>query len=181
MMSEPAVHASDSIDALRRRDEDAWRSFHDAEFPALYRFAVALGGDEDVAEECVNESFARLLRALPRARFADRLELRRWLFVVCRNLVRDRHHEHAPAALDETREPAAPDLADQLHARLALTRALATLPETQREVLVLRFVVGLPTVEVATRSGRGVKAVESLQHRGLVALRRSLALEGYRP
>ena len=57
--------------------------------------------------------------------------------------------------------------------RVAIASALATLPDAQREVLVMRFMLGMSSREVAELSGRGVKAVESLQHRALEALRRS--------
>lgn len=169
-----------SIDALRQRDEDAWRALHAREFAPLYRFAVGLGASPDIAEDCVSESFARLLKALPRLRFDSPLALRGWLLVVCRNYLRDQLRRRKPAELRETHEATSDD-EQSVHTRLALETALATLPATQREVIVLRFVVGLPTREVAAVSGRGEKAVESLQHRGLEALRRSTALEGLRP
>jgi DNA-directed RNA polymerase specialized sigma24 family protein len=59
--------------------------------------------------------------------------------------------------------------------------ALAALPEAQREVISLRFIAGLPTRQVAYVTDRSEKAVESLQHRALDALRRGMALEGVRP
>ena len=168
------------IEALRRRDESAWRALHDREFSPLYRFAVGLGASPDIAEDCVSESFARLLKALPRLRFDSPLALRSWLLVVCRNYLRDQLRRPRPAELRETDEATSDD-ERSVHTRLALEAALATLPATQREVIVLRFVVGLPTSEVAAVSGRGTKAVESLQHRGLETLRRSIALEGLHP
>lgn len=168
------------LEALRGRDEDAWRALHEREFSLLYRFARGLGADADLAEDCVNEGFLRLLKALPRLRLDSPLALRSWLLVVCRNFLRDQLRRRKPVDLHEADEATA-DEAQSVHTRLALGTALAALPETQREVIVLRFVVGLPTNEVAAVSGRRTKAVESLQHRGLEALRRSAALEGLRP
>jgi RNA polymerase sigma-70 factor (ECF subfamily) len=47
-----------------------------------------------------------------------------------------------------------------------LRHALEQLPEDQREVLVLRFVLGLSASEIAERMGRSENAVHALQHRG---------------
>lgn len=160
---------------LVARDEDAWRALHESEFPFLFRFAVGMGADPDLAEDCASEAFIRLLRALPRLRVDPPSAIRAWLIVTCRNYLRDqlRKRRGQPVPLDAV-AAAAPDV-DAL-TRVALASALATLPDTQREVLVMRFVLGMPAREVAAASGRGLKAVESLQHRALETLRRSPAI-----
>ncbi len=55
--------------------------------------------------------------------------------------------------------------------------AVADLDDTQREVVVLRFLIGLSLREVAAALEKSVGAVKSLQHRGLTALRSQLAHE----
>lgn len=159
------------LGALLDRDESAWRALHEREFSFLYRFALGLGADTGLAEDAVSESFARLVTALPRLELAGPGALRAWLLVVCRNYVRDQMRKGRRIA---------GELPDEIASgidpttRAALSAALAQLPESQREVIVLRFVTGLPTREVAEITGRGIEAVESLQHRALQALRRSL-------
>jgi RNA polymerase sigma-70 factor (ECF subfamily) len=56
-------------------------------------------------------------------------------------------------------------------------QALAGLDPAQREVVALRFLVGLPLQEVALILGKTITAVKSLQHRGLVVLRGALKQE----
>jgi RNA polymerase sigma-70 factor (ECF subfamily) len=51
--------------------------------------------------------------------------------------------------------------------------ALATLPDEQRKVVILRHVIGLTPGEIADRIGRSESAVHGLHHRG----RRALQLE----
>ena len=58
----------------------------------------------------------------------------------------------------------APERARSLHA------ALATLPEDQRQVVVLRHVLGLSPVEIAEQLGRTHSSVYGLHHRGRRAL-----------
>ena len=55
-----------------------------------------------------------------------------------------------------------------------LRLALAALPEEQRDVIVLRFLIGLTPREVAERLGRSEDAVHGLQHRGRRRLRREM-------
>jgi RNA polymerase sigma-70 factor (ECF subfamily) len=169
------------LEALRRRDEPAWRELHAREFPVLFRYGVGLGADHDAAEDCANESFARLLQALPTASFADGGELRAWLLVVCRNLVRDHQRRRRAVPLAHAHEQRGDDGVTHSDTRVALHAALATLPAGQRDVVVLRFLLGMSTKEVAGVIGRGIEAVESLQRRALASLRNSVALEGYQP
>jgi RNA polymerase sigma-70 factor (ECF subfamily) len=57
-----------------------------------------------------------------------------------------------------------PERARSLHA------ALASLPEDQRQVVVLRHVLGLSPVEIAEQLGRTNSSVYGLHHRGRRAL-----------
>src|SRR3989442_1097874 len=59
-----------------------------------------------------------------------------------------------------------------LVARRVLLDALVRLSTDQREVLALRFLVGLPIRDVAYAMGRSDGAVTALQLRGLEKLRR---------
>ena len=58
--------------------------------------------------------------------------------------------------------------------RLDLREALRKLPANQREVVILRFFVGLSGQEVAEVTGKGPAAVYSLQARAILALREQL-------
>lgn len=162
------------FERLRARDEDAWREVHDREFPLLYRFARGMGADDALAEDCASEALVRLVGAIARLRADSAPSLRAWLIVTCRNYLRDQMRRRGGTTAIEAVDIASPDL-DPL-TRVALSAALAALPGPQREVVVMRFVLGMPTRDVAAASGRGVKATESLQHRALEALRRSPAL-----
>jgi RNA polymerase sigma-70 factor (ECF subfamily) len=55
-----------------------------------------------------------------------------------------------------------------------LADALGRLPGDYREVIILRYLEGLPLADVAQRMGRSVDSVKKLWTRGLVQLRRTL-------
>ena len=52
--------------------------------------------------------------------------------------------------------------------------ALRTLPEEQRDVVVLRHLVGLTPGEIATWMGRSEASIHGLHHRGRQPLKRQL-------
>ena len=53
-------------------------------------------------------------------------------------------------------------------------RCLQQLDETQRDVIILRFLVGLSLQEAAHALDKSVGAIKTLQHRGILALRVAL-------
>jgi RNA polymerase sigma factor (sigma-70 family) len=75
---------------------------------------------------------------------------------------------------DPRRSSSAEEVALTGHLDPDLADALAALPESQREVLLLRVVAGLDVSEVAAVIGRSEGAVKQLQHRALIALRSEL-------
>ena len=56
----------------------------------------------------------------------------------------------------------------------ALRLALSELPEDQRTVVVLRFVLGMSADEIGERLGRSEPAVHALQHKGRRQMREEL-------
>lgn len=98
---------------------------------------------------------------------------------------RDLHRERSlDAALDESAsrlelwlaaEQSSPSQQAERHERaVRVAQALAALPETQREAVVLRHWHGLSLVEIGERLSCTTAAVTGLLHRGLKNLRKQL-------
>ncbi len=146
----------------------------------LLLYAQRLLGDAHGARDAVQETFLRLA---DRAPGSDEPRLPAWLYVVCRNLVRDRQRrERVMERTDTPALDARPDTAGSLGIDPALAaerseesarvlRMLEALPEKQREVLRLRFGHGLRYREVAEVTGLTVTHVGVLVHHGLRNLR----------
>ncbi len=69
------------------------------------------------------------------------------------------------------------DLAHTVDHRLTsqtLVQALDHLSEDQRDVVVLRFIAGMPIAEVAQSLSKSEDAIKGLQRRALIALRQIL-------
>lgn len=93
------------------------------------------------------------------------------MYRVASNLCLDRLRKSRPRGLEDVAEPE--DAAPGVVARLieadrmqALDRALAALPDRQRQAIVLRHIEGLTNPEIAAVMDIGVEAVESLVARG---------------
>ena len=148
--------------------------------PRVYAHALRVLGDRAEAEDVAQEALVRLWKAAPGWRRGE-ARLTTWLFRVTANLCTDRLRRRGRAApLDAVAEPADPApgpavrMQDAARAR-ALEAALLTLPERQRQAVVLRHIDGLANPEIAAILGIGVEAVESLTARGKRALAAALA------
>lgn len=169
------------LEALHRLDERALARAYDLHSDEIYRYAARLLGDADLAEECVAETFSRLLQALRDGR-GPREHLRAYLYRVAHNWITDQYRRVPPAPL-EIREDlpdaaASPEEQARLHAIQAQVRAaLGRLTRDQQQVIALKYLEGWDNEEIARALGKPVGAVKSLQHRALARLRRMLERE----
>lgn len=157
---------------------------------SLYRFGRGFCRDPHDAEDVMQDVLAALVTSLKS--FRGDATLSTWAYVVARNacLKRRRHRDRwvplEPAAaggeapLMTPFEPADPAggperAAERRELREALERAIAALPDAQREVLVLRDVEGLSGERVAQLLGLELRAMKSRLHRARLAVRAALA------
>jgi len=148
----------------------------------VFRFLRRFVGDSARADDLTQECWLRFVGAAPR--WKDGGRFRTWLFAVARNLATDdarraAHRAWQPLA-DESR-PGAGELADHLPGprgdvllRAALERAIAALPEEQREVFLMREIEGIPFAEIAEVTGAPVPTVKSRMRYALERLRSAL-------
>ena len=163
-------------------DASAARMLTGRLLPAVLGYATRLLGDRAEAEDVAQEAMIRLWRIAPDWRQGE-AKVTSWLYRVVTNLCTDRQRarrRRASEALDDVPEPA--DDGPGAEARMltaarlsALDAALATLPDRQRQAVVLRHIEGLSNPEIAEVLGIGVEAVESLTARGKRALAAALA------
>jgi RNA polymerase sigma-70 factor (ECF subfamily) len=156
----------------------------------VYRFGLGFCGDPHDAEDVAQVTLAALARSLHG--FRGESSLTTWAYTVARNACtrQRRPKAQAPARLESldagtSTRPGALQVADpredphraleRTELRAALQRAIAALPPSQREVLVLRDVEGLPAKQVGEALRLSERAVKSRLHRARVALRELLA------
>jgi RNA polymerase sigma-70 factor, ECF subfamily len=130
--------------------------------------------DGAAAEDITQTVFAKLGAAIqkyePRqARFSA------WLLRVARNAALAYLRARRQLPLAQVRTEDRPDQQLCAERLRALREALARLPPAQREVLVLRHLVGLSPVEIANRLGKTEGSIHGLHHRGRSALQLALS------
>ena len=138
--------------------------------PRVLGFAARMLADRTEAEDVTQEAMLRLWRMAPGWQQGG-ARVSTWLYRVASNLCLDRLRKSRPRGLEEVAEPedAAPGAVARLieaDRMLALDKALAALPDRQRQAVVLRHIEGLTNPEIAAVMDIGVEAVESLVARG---------------
>lgn len=154
---------SREADAVRQfrehRSEDAFRLLYRAHTPYLWAFALRLcAGRSSEAEEALQEAWIRAAERL--GRFGGESVLRTWLAGIVFNCCREQHRRRAGTAAAAAGEPStwrSPESAfadERLDLeRLDLERAVAALPEGQREILLLHHFQGFTHEEIARLTG----------------------------
>ena len=163
-------------------DPEAARLLTHRLLPQVLGYATRILGNRAEAEDVAQEAMLRLWRVAPDWR-QDEAKVTTWLYRVVANLCTDRLRQgrrRRADALEDVPEPAdpAPGAERVLMARdrmAALQSGLDSLPERQRQAVVLRHIEGLGNPEIAAILEIGVEAVESLPARGKRALAQALA------
>jgi RNA polymerase sigma factor (sigma-70 family) len=127
----------------------------DAYHQQLYRYCLAILGDRQDAEDALQETMVKVVRALPGEQ--REMALKPWLYRIAHNesidLVR-RRRRNVP--LEENQPAAGEALADQVETRRRLRQLIAdvgVLPERQRGALLMRETGGLEFEEIAAALG----------------------------
>jgi RNA polymerase sigma-70 factor (sigma-E family) len=148
----------------------------------LVRLALLLVGDRACAEDVVQDVFTRLCtRGRVLAPDSALAYVRTAVVNGCRSVLR-RQALARRIALTRTApgrdtQESAETMAILAEDRRRVLAALAGLPGRRREVLVLRFYLGLPVAEVAAMLGISQGSVKSATARGLGSLARRLGEE----
>ena len=139
----------------------------------VYGYVRTIVRNHHDAEDVTQQVFTKLMIALPTYE-ERRVPFAAWLLRIARNAAVDAVRMRRTMPVEEVfgHDQAVCEEASE-HA-LSLRAAIAMLPPDQREVVVLRHVVGLTPLEIAAQLGRSNSSVYGLHHRGRRALRAEL-------
>ncbi len=149
-----------------------------------YNLAYRLTGNAETAQDICQEAFVRVYQNLARFRFEAKFTT--WLYAIILNLARSHHRKKKWTPIDEIPQDVA-DPVDGNHVdrvalnetRRAVKRQLKSLPDREREALVLRHYEGLSCNEAAEVMGCAPETVRSLSFFAIRKLRDALRREGY--
>jgi len=180
-----AVDDPELVALARKGDVDAYERLVRKYQDVAWRTAYLITGSSAEAEDAAQEAMVKAYAALPRFR-AD-APFRPWLLAIVANEARNRRRADGrrarlalkvavqPSAADPGRSPeAAAELAEQ---RTRLVEAVGALRDRDRDVVALRYLLGLSEAEVAAVLGWPRGTVKSTLSRALVRLRAALTAE----
>ena len=162
----------------RKLDRETFAQLYDSYVDKVYRYIYYKVGSTTQAEDLTAQVFMKAWQARGRYRWTER-PFSAWLFRIAHNLVVDHFrtsHESVPIDDLPLFEYAGnvEELAEQHLDSEMLRDALKQLTDDQQQVILLKFIEGYNTGEVAEIMERGVTAVRALQHRALLSLHRIL-------
>ncbi|HWE11672.1 MAG TPA: sigma-70 family RNA polymerase sigma factor [Solirubrobacteraceae bacterium] len=140
----------------------------------VYGYVLSILRDQYEAEDVTQQVFMKLIRVI--GKYEPRsVPFTSWILRVSRNVAVDHLRVRRAIPVDEVYglDHSADDGDRERHR--GLRDALEALPEEQREVVVLRHLLGLSPSEIADRLGRTEASIHGLHHRARRALRRELS------
>lgn len=146
----------------------------------VLRFVNSFVRDRHEAEDITQNVFAKLITAIVKYEQRE-VPFDAWILRVARNAALDHLRARRAVPTEEVRLADADPSQDGVDSGQALRQALEELPDEQREVLVLRHIVGLSPVEIANALDKTESSVHGLHHRGRRALQANLAAMGVTP
>jgi RNA polymerase sigma-70 factor (ECF subfamily) len=163
-----------AIAAAKRGEWDAIHYLYVRYADDVLAYVRSIVRDHHEAEDITQGVFAKLMTAIQRYEEQRSVPFAGWIMRVARNATLDHLRARRQIPVEEVR---AADLGDNgvaYEQRQCLKEALAGLPEEQREVLVLRHVLGLSPTEIAARLEKTESSVHGLHHRGRATLKAAL-------
>jgi RNA polymerase sigma-70 factor (ECF subfamily) len=146
----------------------------------VLRYVTGLIRDHHEAEDITQNVFAKLMKAIHK--YEERaVPFDAWILRVARNAALDHLRAKRAIPTEEVRLTDTGRAQTQIDRGQALRQALEDLPEDQREVLVLRHIVGLSPIEIADTLDKSESSVHGLHHRGRRSLRDNLTELGAAP
>ena len=185
-LGEPEILAL--AERAKNGDEDAFAQivsqFERFVYNVACRILVSSGQTQDLAEDVAQETFLKAWRSLPK--FRGDCTFSTWLFRIAANCAKDavrsaaRHPVSSLSFAGEEEEDGQAewdipvtsgdtvpeDAAERRELILAVRRAVESLPEDQRQVVVMRDLYGLPYQEISDTLGVELGTVKSRLSRG---------------
>ena len=163
-----------AVASARAGRADGLRALYTRYSDNVYGYVLSIVGDSHEAEDVTQQVFSKLPAALARYEPRGTLPFSAWILRVARNAALDNRRRLRAVPCEQVWGPDTRHDETGYERRVALREALVRVPVDQREVLLLRHLVGLSPGEIADRLGKSESAVHGLHHRGRRTLRHEL-------
>ena len=181
------VEAGGAVDRAQSGDSDAFRLLVEQHSRAVFRLAFRMTGNEQDAEDVVQETFLRAYRQLDK--YEARASFSTWLYRIASNYsldlirMRKRHEDKRERGKAEERDilqtlpvntPGPDRIVYSSQVQERVKEALNELSAQERTAFVLRHFEGMSIDEIGETLGTGTNATKHSIFRAVQKLRRSL-------
>ena len=154
-------------------DDEAIRVLYLRYKDNVYGYVLSFVRDQHEAEDITQHVFLKLMSVIHKYRPRE-VPFTSWLLRVARNVALDHMRRRRSVLCEEVYDATCQSDQAGQDLRRGLEQALLSLPEEQRNVIVLRHLVGLTPGEIAVRMGRSEPSIHGLHHRARQTLKREL-------
>jgi len=169
-----------AITRAQQGEMDAIRFLYVCYAAEVLRCVKSLVRDHHEAEDITQEVFIKLIDVIGQYSPREAVPFAAWIRRVARNCAYDHLRSRQSIPCEELYLQTEHGHAEQ-ERRRSICQALDSLPREQREVIVLRHVLGLSPPEIAEILGKTESSIHGLHHRGRLNLRGSLSKLGATP
>lgn len=180
---DPLADEQNLIRLAQAGNQETFARLYDAYIERIYRYVYFRVADEELAEDITSQVFLKVWEKLHTYQ-AGQSPFMAWLYRIAHNAVIDYYRTRKVSIPLEEASPIEVSHADEINERLDLQvksqhlrKALQQLTDEQQQVLLLKFVGGLSTSEIAQQLSKQQGAVRALQMRGLQALSKCTDLQ----
>ena len=158
-------------------DKEALNKIIDMYYDDIYKFLYRRMGNKSAAEDVSQDTFIKFIKNLPY--YKEKNKLKSFLFTIAINSSNDffRRHKQETSLLsldnvgDEITEESPEDEILQKEEAFIVRKAVLSLPDVQRDVIILRFYHNLKIKEIASVQKVSVPTVKTRLRRALKALK----------
>ncbi len=175
MTGKPVLADGDVVSRVLAGDVEVYGQLVERYRLEFGRYAAALVGDADSAEDALQEAFIRAYQSLHTCREPHRFK--HWFFRILTNQCHNARARRRLEPLDQHETPArdrSDRAVEQDELRVAIEAALGDLTPEQREAFVMKHVDGRSYEEIADLLGPGADALKMRVYRAREVLRRKL-------
>lgn len=165
------------VERVLRGEAAAERELYDAHVDRIYRLSYRLAGEEDLAQDCTQETFIRAFERLPT--FRGESSLSTWLHSIAVSVALNakrkvKRLDTRHVSLEGAFEVGARDRRAEPDLKERLRRAVDALPDGYRVVFVMHDIEGYTHEEIGATLGVQVGTSKAQLHRARAKLREAL-------
>jgi RNA polymerase sigma-70 factor (ECF subfamily) len=180
---DPVMDEQSLVRLSQAGDQNAFACLYDCYIERIYRYVFFRVANQELAEDITSQIFLKVWEKLDTYR-GGQSPFIAWLYRIAHNAVIDYYRSRKDSISLEDARPVALSHADEVDEKLdlqfksqLLREALHELTEEQQQVLILKFVGGMSTREIAQQLGKQQGAVRALQMRALQGLAKCPSLQ----